>query len=108
MKRAEFNDKVTAFLERASQCMDGDAAELGAELVYELAKFYSDRKVFTRLYCSSCGYEGHPDEEEVLPSGDLADKCPECKETGYMCSYTELMWKKKCKEWGADYVPYYR
>ena len=102
MKRAEFNDKVTAFLERASQCMDGDAAELGAELMYELAKFYSDRKIFTRLYCSRCGYEGHPDEEEAL-----VDKCPECKEVGYMCSYTERMWKKKCKEWGTDYVPYY-
>lgn len=95
MKRAKFNDKVTAFLE------SGGAEMLGAELVYELAKFYSDRKIFTRLYCSRCGYEGHPDEEEAL-----ADKCPECKEVGYMCSYTERLWKK-CKEWGTDYVPYY-
>jgi predicted Zn-ribbon and HTH transcriptional regulator len=103
MKRAEFDDKVTDFLERASQCMDGDAFERGAELVYELAKFYSDRKIFTRLYCSHCGYEGHPDVEEAL-----ADKCPECEAVGCMCFYTERMWKKKCKEWGTDYVPYYR
>lgn len=101
MKRAEFNAKVTAFLDRASQCTDGDAEQLGAELVYELAKFYSDRKIFTRLYCSHCGYEGS------IPDDTLADKCPECEVEGCMCSYTELAWRKKCKEWGVDYVPYY-
>jgi len=108
MKRAEFDAKVTDFLERASQCMDGDAFERGAELMYDLAKFYSDRKIFTRLYCCACGYEGHPDEEEVLPNGGLADKCPECSVVGCMCSYTERTWRKKCKEWGIDYVPFYK
>lgn len=96
MKRAEFDAKVTDFLERASQCMDGD------EFMYDLAKFYSDRKIFTRLYCSCCGYAGHPDEEGA------ADVCPECKAEGFMCSYTERTWRKKCKEWGVDYVPHYR
>jgi hypothetical protein len=38
----------------------------------------------------------------------LADKCPECEAVGCMCFYTERVWKKKCKEWGTDYVPYYR
>ena len=108
MKRAEFDAKVTDFLERASKCMDGDAFERGAELMYDLAKFYSDRKIFTRLYCCACGYEGHPDEEEVLPNGGLADKCPECSVVGCMCSYTERTWRKKCKEWGIDYVPFYK
>lgn len=101
--REAFNAKVARFLRNASQCMDGDAAELGHELVYELALFYSDRKILTRLYCSACGYEGDPDEEEVLPNGALADVCPKCKETGHMCSYTEKQWKKKCEEWGNVY-----
>lgn len=49
MKRAEFDAKVADFLDRASQCMDGDAEALGAELVYDLAKFYKERQVASAL-----------------------------------------------------------
>jgi len=100
MKRAKFNDKVTDFLERASQCMDGDAAELGAELVHELAKFYSDRKLVTRFNCAFCRHEWHSTQIETA--------CPACGYVSFIEGYTESQWKKKCKELHMDYVPYYR
>lgn len=101
MKREEFDEKVERFLSKAAQCMDGDAMLLGHELVLDLARFYADRRILTVLYCSSCGYEGTPDEESKLPDGTLADKCPSCGREGCMCSYTAKQWRKKQKEWGV-------
>lgn len=91
MRRQAFNERVESFL-----C---GKAELSHADVLELATFYSDRKILTRLYCWHCDFEGTPDEEKEH------DKCPECKTGGYVCSYTEFEWRRKCKEWGVDYVP---
>lgn len=96
MRRQAFNERVEMFLSGKAQLPHKD--------MLELARFYSDRKILTRIYCSSCGFEGTPDEEEKLSNGEPADRCPECKAGGHMCSYTELEWRRKCKEWGTDYI----
>lgn len=92
MKKEEFDTKVTTYLTRATERLD-------AETTRRLAQFYSDREILTVIYCSSCEFDGTPDEEELLADGSLSDKCPECGATGYMHSYTAEQWLDLEEAW---------
>lgn len=89
----KFSQDVANYLERHAQCNDGDTELLGLKLLPKLAQFYADRKIYTVLYCSSCGFEGEPEDETEH------DVCPACKAEGGMTVHTRRQWLKKQKEW---------
>lgn len=96
-QRTNFDHKVESFLERIEQCRDGYADELALDIVEELAKFYRDRRIYTRWFCSCCGAGSSATD-------GMKDYCPACHATGFITLHTEVDWKKKCKEWGLEYV----
>lgn len=98
-----FKQKVLALLDRIER--DGPTPKkmvVDRDVLRRLAVFYEDRKVLTVIECSSCGWTGAPEEEEELPNGGLSDKCPECKNVGFMCSYTAVQWRRKQRERGVS------
>lgn len=96
-QRVNFNFKVMSLLEHFDQGVDGDSEQLALNIVEELAKFYRDRRIYTRWFCSCCG-AGSSETDGIK------DHCPVCHAIGFITQHTEVGWKKKCKEWGMEYV----
>lgn len=97
-----FKQKVSALRNRVER--DGPTPKkmvVDRDVLRRLAVFYEDRKVLTVIECSSCGWTGAPEEEEELANGHLSDKCPECKDVGFMCSYTAVQWRRKQRKRGV-------